>query len=304
MKYLANCQRASHGPWVRAVCSVTMMVLLHSRAFSADNEIFRSLTEKGIEVEQAVLKLPAPTMADGLDAAAQQKLLGQVADENHPLDALLRKSPVSPFVLKIAGDDPSEKAGTLRKVDLWFVAYGDLKKLSDETFLKSQINDEAKDAPESERGKLLTADDLKQRDIEKTDDRRYLASHFTMFDRARLSGVMQAQLTRADQSIILAATIDPRFAKDRDFPNQWQSIVRDDDGRSKVGPPQPYASAGFYIKATQLQQPSGAIFVEYHLVFDEPAGWFNGANLLRSKLPLVAQDAVRKFRRRLTETVK
>ena len=44
---------------------------------------------------------------------------------------------------------------------------------------------------------------------------------------------------------------------------------------------------------------SGAVLVEYHLVFEEPQGWFGGSNLLRSKLPLVCQDGVRKFRRRM-----
>jgi hypothetical protein len=42
------------------------------------------------------------------------------------------------------------------------------------------------------------------------------------------------------------------------------------------------------------------VFVEYHLVFDELPEWFNGANLLRSKLPIVCQDGVRKFRRRVS----
>ena len=32
-------------------------------------------------------------------------------------------------------------------------------------------------------------------------------------------------------------------------------------------------------------------------VFAEPTGWFEGANLLRSKLPLVVQNNVRNMRR-------
>ena len=52
---------------------------------------------------------------------------------------------------------------------------------------------------------------------------------------------------------------------------------------------------------TELIEPQGALFVEYHLVFDEPKAWFGGANLLRSKLPLMVQDNIRKFRRELTK---
>ena len=43
------------------------------------------------------------------------------------------------------------------------------------------------------------------------------------------------------------------------------------------------------------------MFIEYHVAFIEPEGWFHGTNLLRSKLPIVAQEMVRKFRRNLGE---
>ena len=39
------------------------------------------------------------------------------------------------------------------------------------------------------------------------------------------------------------------------------------------------------------------------ILFDEPVGWFNGANLLRSKLPIVVQEGVRKFRPQLAHDV-
>jgi hypothetical protein len=37
------------------------------------------------------------------------------------------------------------------------------------------------------------------------------------------------------------------------------------------------------------------------VTFIEPREWFHGTNLLRSKLPIVAQDIVRKFRRNLAK---
>jgi len=51
------------------------------------------------------------------------------------------------------------------------------------------------------------------------------------------------------------------------------------------------------MKVTKLAEPAGALFVEQHLIFAEPVDWFDGANLLRSKLPLVVQDRVRSIRR-------
>ena len=46
-----------------------------------------------------------------------------------------------------------------------------------------------------------------------------------------------------------------------------------------------------------VAEPTGALFVEQHIIFAEPTGWFDGANLLRSKLPNVVQNAVRTTRR-------
>ena len=83
------------------------------------------------------------------------------------------------------------------------------------------------------------------------------------------------------------------------IPNCWHSISIDDAGRRQIGPPQPYAGLGSYVKATRLAEPAGAVFIEYHVVYAEPQGWFHGANLLRSKLPIVAQDLVRRLRRKM-----
>ena len=50
-----------------------------------------------------------------------------------------------------------------------------------------------------------------------------------------------------------------------------------------------------YVKITKLHAPAGAVLVEQHIVYAEPTGWFDGANLLRSKLPLVMQVNVRRM---------
>jgi hypothetical protein len=76
-------------------------------------------------------------------------------------------------------------------------------------------------------------------------------------------------------------------------------MTRTETGPLQLGSPSPYTAAGFYLKVTRLIEPAGAALIEYHMVFDEPNGWFGGANLLRSKLPLVIQEEVRNFRRRL-----
>jgi hypothetical protein len=99
--------------------------------------------------------------------------------------------------------------------------------------------------------------------------------------------------------VVVAISIDPRFNADAQFPNSWRGITRGTGRSLQLGEVQPYQAAGGYMKASRLVQPSGALLIEYHLAFEEPQGWFNGSNLLRSKLPLLCQDGVRKFRRRM-----
>lgn len=258
--------------------------------------IYELLLERGVALDDAAtLRLPPPSLPDGVAPAAVRQVLQQIADENHPLDQLLRKSVVAPFVLKITDEKPV--AGALpRRVDLWFVAYGDLKLMSDEDFLKGQAGG---NNPNGDHAAFLTDQELASRQIQPERDERYLAATVSLFDRVRVSGVMRTQLTRSDQSVIAAGMLDPRFDRDAQFPNVWRSLGRDENGNLQVGPPHAYHSAGWYCKATKLAEPAGAVLVEFHVVFDEPHGWFNGTNLLRSKLPIVVQDGVRKFRRRL-----
>lgn len=273
-----------------------LVLCLAAGSSIAAESVFQSLTERGVALEEtATQRLPPPTLPDGLGPAATQQALRQIADESHPLDQLLRKSVVAPFVLKITDQKPV--AGALpRRVDLWFAAYGDLRLMSDEDFLKGQLSS---NNPNGDQAAFLTDQELAARQIQPERGERYLAATVTLFDRVRISGVMRTQLIRSEESITAAGMIDPRFDHDPRFPNTWRSLTRDDNGNLQVGPPHVYHSAGWYCKATKLAEPAGAVLVEVHVLFDEPHGWFNGTNLLRSKLPIVVQDGVRKFRRRL-----
>jgi hypothetical protein len=246
------------------------------------------------------IRLPLPTLPGGLGNEAQWQALSKITDENHPLAALERKAVVAPFVLRIK-DEPPAGAVRPRRVDFWFVAYGNFDRLSDEDFLNQVVDLAAKPEGGESAGEAgaLGDDQLSSRNISPETDKRYVATNFTLFDRVKVSGVMQAMLSRAGDSIVVAAVLDPRFDKDPKYPNAWRSMSRDAEGRLTVGQPQAYTGAAWYCKATRLAQPEGAVFIEYHVVFDEPEGWFNGANLLRSKLPLIAQDSVRKFRREI-----
>ncbi len=280
-------------------CSIAVTT---AQGTEAANDVLDRLLTKGGLPGARDAALPKPTMADGLDRSSQREAIARIADPNHPIEALERPLVVAPFVLKISGDD--EKSATLRRIDLWFIAYGKLDRLADESFWKSAR--ESLSGGEKENRELsttrigiLSADELKARGLKDPDTERHLTADMTLFNRVRICATMQATQTRSADSLVLAAMLDPRFADDEQLPNCWRPISRDDNGRQHIGAAQPYRTAGWYCKATQLHEPAGALFVEYHVLFDEPVGWFNGANLLRSKLPMVAQEGVRKFRRQL-----
>jgi len=120
---------------------------------------------------------------------------------------------------------------------------------------------------------------------------------FTLLDKVRLQATTESTRSRTAESNIAASFLDPRFASDPEYPNQWRPVTRDDDGRRHLGSPQPYSGFGGYAKATRLVEPAGAVLIEYHAAFAEPQDWFGGTNLLRSKLPILAQIIVRQLRR-------
>ena len=264
---------------------------------AAENVIFQQLVQRGASIgARANVILPPPTLADGLDSKRQQRALARITDANHTFEALVRKSVVAPFVLKIT-EEPSTGASRPRRVDMWFVAYGDFDRLSDDEFVKQQINGDAKNARDGSltEGTILSENQLTARGIVAHPDQRYLTANLDLFDRVTVRGTMQAMLTRSTDSFLVAAVLDPQFANDAEFPNTWRPMNRDEAGRLSIGESRPYSGMGWYCKATKLANPRGAAFIEYHIVFDEPEGWFHGANLLRSKLPLVVQDGVRLF---------
>ena len=276
-----------------------------------ENPVLVELTQRGVCIAgEAFVKLKAPSMPDGLDAAAQGKVLAEVAGPRRRVSVLLRNSVVAPFVLKIAQVPMGEGEPPMRSVDLWFVAYGPLDRFTSEESLDELAESAASSGksrlPSTE--KVLKEEQLKARGLcaEESENRseHFFYSSFPLFDRVQISATRRAVLTSGPESVLLAAMIDPRFTADAEYPNQWQPVKRDRQGRFELGPPVRYESAGLYTKVTRLVEPRGALFIEYHQLFHEPVGWFDGANLLRSKLPLMAQDAVRKLRRKLREPIR
>ncbi len=104
----------------------------------------------------------------------------------------------------------------------------------------------------------------------------------------------------------MAAKVDPRLAKDKEYPNQWRTITKNALGNPVLGPPQPYSGAAFYAKVTRLIKsktvPENAIFVEFHQVFYEPRAWFGvDENLMPAELRKIIPFQVKQFRIKLAK---
>lgn len=277
-----------------------------------ENPVFLQLTREGVPVAgRAQARLRAPSMGDGLDAAGQHEVIARLAGPHRRVADLTRKSVVAPFVLKIGKVPVAEGHSPLRTIDLWFVAYGRLEQFTTRKSLRELVESKrsSERSPRSaglpNEAKVLGEEALQQRGLEAEDTagrkQGYLAATANLLDRVQLSTTHRVVVTRGQESVLAAGIIDPAFDDDAEYPNQWRPVERDRQGRFHLGDARPYRAAGFYAKATPLEEPAGALFIEYHQVFGEPAGWFGGANLLRSKLPLMVQDGVRKLRRRLAK---
>ncbi|HJT36495.1 MAG TPA: hypothetical protein VJ783_31015 [Pirellulales bacterium] len=310
----------------------TLLLLLPSIASAGDSEIanplFRQLVERGIEAGTSAraVKLAEPSLADGLSGPEQKQAIERLVSKKYSYDQFVRKSAVAPFQLEIhspgdggqqLGKSPTnndgleghlpkgteeKKAGRVQQIDLWFVAYGTLQTVSDKNLLGELAGGNRSSQARSE---TLTDDELRKRELHVSDLDDFKESYFRIelpvLDKVQVSGITHATITRSDGGAVAAALLDPGLADDADYPARWRPILRGGSGKTTLGEPRAYAGLGGYCRVTELQEPAGAMFIECHLIFDEPHGWFNGTNLLRSKLPLVVQDSVRTFRRKLAD---
>jgi hypothetical protein len=280
--------------FVLVLASLTITTY-ESKDHESANPLYQSLLDPGLVVGSNVTaKLPRPTMPDALDAVRQTAIIKDLIKDDYSYGEFIRKSVVAPQLLKLRDVIPSDPKSPARGVDVWFIAYGDIRALDDEKFLEKLIN-----AGKGEgKGQALTKQELAKRKIKLGNEKQETIGHieFDFLEKVHLKATGRAVWSKTDDSVLVAGEIDPRFQNDPDYPNQWQSVIKE-GGISKLGPASPWSGAGFYLKITKLAEPAGALFVEQHVIFDEPTGWFNGANLLRSKLPIAVQMNVRSMRR-------
>jgi hypothetical protein len=257
------------------------------------NPVYKSLREAGVVVADGKsIPLPEPVMPDGLSADEQKKVIQDLGrgKVQYAYNRMIDDSRVAPHILihphgEVIGDV------RVRTAEAYFVAYGALDLIAGNENKNNPQNDDTD-------WTNLDAEDLDGRNIELLDPKHEGYGHISrnVLGEVQVDATLRNYWSQTGESIVMANVLDPRFAGDPEFPNVWRSINRTAAGIKKLGDPKPYAGVGCYIKITSLKQPAGALFIEMHMVYAEPNGWFNGANLLGSKMPLIFQTEVRDAR--------
>jgi hypothetical protein len=277
------------------------LLLAAALALAADpqaeaNPVYRDLLKDGVAVDaKTKLPLPAPAVPDGLEAAAQKKALVEVVASKYALEDFVRDTSVAPIVLTVRDLPGGNPQAPAKAVDAWFVVFGDLDTLTRQKFRQRLLTL----GQDQVKHQQVPAAALDKRGIKTAPfalDQEEFFGHVEgkLFDKVQVEETHHVFVTRANDSLVVASVLDPRFAGDAEFPNQWRPLKN-----GVAGDPQPYEGVGRYLKVTRLAEPKGALLVEYHGVFTEPKAWFNGANLIRSKLPMLVQTEVRSLRKEL-----
>ena len=121
-----------------------------------------------------------------------------------------------------------------------FVVYGDWNVLTSDEFSKTILKEgKAKNGKNEgmvSKAGYLKAPELAVRGLttRSTPDLKeyFLYTTFKLFDRVELSATRFGVATKTPAGVIVAAKVDPRFAKDKEYPNQWREI-----GRNALGNP-------------------------------------------------------------------
>jgi hypothetical protein len=268
------------------------------------NPVFTELAQKGVVMSDGkAYKMPAPSLDAALDAQGQRAAIDKIAAGRYSFDDLVQKSTSAPVLIRIRTLKASEnKSGVVREIDVWFVAHGSWETLNSKTFLddlSKNKDTEGENRIVSKSG-FLTDEEMQKR---KLDDRppqgleaKYIYNTFSLFDQVELSATRYSVVERGKNYLLAAGRVDQRFNADAEYPNQWRPILRDAAANISLGPPLPYTGAGTYANIVRLVEPADAVFVEGHIIFEEPYGWFEGGNELLSKTPAIIRQRAKTFR--------
>lgn len=272
------------------------------RKILRENDVYQALTSGGIAAATGQQVTLPSVLVPGESSRADTQMIESLAMTTSARSRFFHRSTSSPTLLSIYEARPEGARTRMYHVDIVFVAFGGLQLIQSDAFMwgmASGVLQAGSSDPEF-KSRFLKSKDLSPRGIKlHGPDEHIIYNRFKIWDRLIVSTTSHVEVTKGKNTMLTAAMLDSRFENDEEYPAQWQPIHRDSVGQLEYGEPQPYCRGGFYFQLTELQEPEGAVLVEYHQLFEEPHDWFGGANLLRSKLPLFVPVGIQYFREQL-----
>jgi hypothetical protein len=263
------------------------------------------LVRDGVELaddQQVKLSGPIVDPRDTNEAASKQT---QVAGKSG-WNRFSRNSAIAPIRIEMEYLKTVDGERFGQRVHVAFVVHASIDKLRDADVM-SRLYSDASDHAEPEedvRSKSIDSSELEKLGI-KDSTASFSWMQFLLLNKIELQWVTRSERVDGDNFFAVAWELDPRFApsetNDRRLQNRWVKRNRDERGQVVLGDPQSYAGAAGYLIVSGLAGIENASLVEAEIVFHEPADWFSGSNLLRSKVPLIIQESARRFRRELSK---
>ncbi|MCM2370342.1 hypothetical protein [Aporhodopirellula aestuarii] len=295
---------------------------------SSNDNLLRRMTTAGIQLtDDKSFTLPEPTFVsidgEAADRATALKALEKISGR-YGIAGFTRNSVVAPISVQTDSikNDAGDRIGHF--IDVAFVVHQSIAEIR-----KSEALDDFKSDPDAPEKTIEYTDQDNPDELEKNKTRsltkQELAQYGVTLDgnyealgylqMPLLSKVIVRGVARARRSvwptddenapIILTWLLDSRFGSPSPDPesisNQWRAIERDSVGEKVLGPPRPYAGMGGYVAISPVPDKETASIIQLRFVIHEPYDWFDGRNLLRSKLPILIQDRVRNLRRELKD---
>lgn len=201
--------------------------------------------------------------------------------------------------------EPFPAAGTrlAHRVHTAFTLRAPLERLKADETLRRSLGAEADAGAKDAAVRLLTAEELQAAGIppDPGGRERLVAVELPLLNRVRIRGVVRTVATEHPDGVEVAWGFDERLRDHPRWQPTWTRIEENELGARVEGEPQPYGGCGGVVAVRRLAAEGGLdlLVVESRMVLAEPEAWFQGGNLVRSKIPLTTQEGVRSLRRRL-----
>jgi hypothetical protein len=268
------------------------------------NSVFTRALNEGLKAGGQTVRLAPPRLVDGQAGDVHRAALKELAGSDRALDELLRDSVTAPFIIKI--HDVKMTGATVRQADIGFAVHGNLKKI-DPAREAARTNQKVVEVANMWfQTRLLKTDDLRSAGIKPADtgsDRNawYAHIHAKLLDRIDFEVTNHVVTSETSESVVIASATDLSFANAGSLSNGWRSLAPPGGSQTDAAARQPYSGGISYVKISKIAFQPTALFVEMHVAFIEPDGWFQGAPILRSKFSVAAQDQIRTLRREMAK---